>query len=202
MDNSDNMSNASLGTAAAFKNDVGVGGLFLKDGEYNIEFLQTFITKPLNTKRAAMKPLRQAVAYKEVPGFKPRTVIYFKKPSLERDEQQREKFNLLSKEEQDAVEAQSHVTKKEVRQCALFFATRKQCQPTNSYCPSLCSFQLYQETKKVRKAWNTPAERPGTLPKPPPRVSLEERKARKAKAEAELENRGALVETVTVPDPR
>ena len=74
----DDMSNASLGTAAAFKDAP--GGLFLKDGDYNIEFLQTFITKPLNSNRAAAKPLRQAVAYKDVPeGFKPRTVIYFKK---------------------------------------------------------------------------------------------------------------------------
>ena len=61
--------------------------------------------------------------------------------------------------------------------------------------------EIFQERKKIRKAWNTPAEKPDSVPKPPPRVSIEERKARKAKAEAELENRGALVETVTVPDP-
>ena len=76
----------------------------------------------------------------------PPVTAFSSQHSLERDEQQRTKFKLLSREEQEAVEAQSMITQRE----------------------------LYQETKKVRKAWNTPAERPGTLPKPPPRVSLEE----------------------------
>ncbi|GMI01964.1 hypothetical protein TrST_g6105 [Triparma strigata] len=174
VDNSDNMSNASLGTAAAFRNETASGGLFLKGGEYNVEFLQTFITKPLKSNKPKAKPLRQPVVFSEVPpGFKPRTVIYFKRPDLEKDPQQRLKYNLLSKDEQLAVSMQAEQTKQE----------------------------LFGEVKKVRKAWNTPCERPGSLPKPPPRVSLEERKARKAKAEAELENRGALVETVTVNDP-
>ena len=108
----DAMSNASLGTAAAFKSDVGVGTLFLKDGDYNVEFLQTFISKPLNaSKKAATKPLRQPVLFSETPqGFKPRTVIYFKTPSLERDPQQRAKFNLLDKEEQQRVEVQAKVS--------------------------------------------------------------------------------------------
>ncbi|GMH74691.1 hypothetical protein TL16_g06531 [Triparma laevis f. inornata] len=174
VDNSDNMSNASLGTAAAFRNETACGGLFLKDGEYNVEFLQTFITKPKNSSKPKSKPLRQPVVFSEVPpGFKPRTVIYYKKPELENDPQQRQKYNLLSKDERVAVSMQAKQTKQE----------------------------LFGEVKKVRKAWNTPCEKPGSIPKPPPRVSLEERKARKAKAEAELENRGALVETVTVNDP-
>eukprot|EP00520_Triparma_pacifica_P020599 CAMPEP_0118640856 /NCGR_PEP_ID=MMETSP0785-20121206/4971_1 /TAXON_ID=91992 /ORGANISM="Bolidomonas pacifica, Strain CCMP 1866" /LENGTH=798 /DNA_ID=CAMNT_0006532261 /DNA_START=31 /DNA_END=2424 /DNA_ORIENTATION=+ len=169
----DAMSNASLGTAAAFKTTT-PGGLFLKDGDYNVEFLQNFITKPLRANKAPAKPIRQPVLYSEIPeGFKPRTVIYFKKDSLENDAQQRGKFKLLDREQQQHVMMQAKITKEE----------------------------LFQERKKVRKAWNTPAEKPGELPKPPPRVSLEERKARKAKAEAELDNRGALVETVMVPDP-
>lgn len=169
----DAMSNASLGTAAAFNQNM-PGGLFLKDGDYNVEFLQTFITKPLRANKAPAKPLRQPVLHSEVPeGYKPRTVIYFKKHALENDAQQRGKYKLLDKEQQQHVMMQAKVTKEE----------------------------LFQERKKIRKAWNTPKEKPGDLPKPPPRVSLEERKARKAKAEAELDNRGALVETVMVPDP-
>ena len=169
----DAMSNASLGTAAAF-NQNAPGGLFLKDGDYNVEFLQTFITKPLRADKVTAKPIRQPVLHSEVPdGYKPRTVIYFKKHALENDAQQRGKYKLLDKEQQQHVMMQAKITKEE----------------------------LFQERKKVRKAWNTPKERPGELPKPPPRVSLEERKARKAKAEAELDNRGALVETVMVPDP-
>ena len=169
----DAMSNASLGTAAAFNTQV-PGGLFLKDGDYNVEFLQAFITKPLKGNRAPAKPLRQPVLHSEVPdGYKPRTVIYFKKHHLENDVQQRGKYKLLDKEQQQHVMMQAKITKEE----------------------------LFHERKKVRKAWNTPVEKPGELPKPPPRISLEERKARKAKAEAELENRGALVEAVMVPDP-
>ena len=167
-------SNASLGTAAAFTNPAGTAGLFLPTGDYNAEYLQTFITKPMTARnKAVTKPLRQPVLYSDVqPLSKPRTVIYYKKYDLESDPQKRDKFKLLSKEEQAVVEGSAQVTKG----------------------------VLFNEARKGRKAWNTPCEKPGSLPKPPPRVSMGERKARIAKAAAELENHGALVETVTVPD--
>lgn len=170
----ENGSNASLGTAAAFHNTIGIGTLFSKDGEYNTEFLQTFVTKPLKIKNPPPKPIRNPVLFASGPkGFDSRTIIYFKNSSLETDSQQREKFHLLTKAEQ------SH-------QAALALSKKA---------------EVFQEKRRLRKAWNTPKELPGALPKPPPRVSVEERKARKAKAEAELENHGALVETVMVPDP-
>ena len=89
----DDMSQASgLGTGTAFSKDVGVvGTLFMKDGQYNSEFLQTFITKPRN-KGQPMRPIRQPTVYSEVPeGYQPRTVIYFKQNDMETDPQKREK---------------------------------------------------------------------------------------------------------------
>ena len=169
----DSMSNASLGTGAAFKNDIGIGTLFLKDGQYNTEFLQTFITKPLSAGRPPPKPIRQPTTYSEVPlGYQPRTIIYFKQQDLATDPQRREKYHILSKEQQEAC-VQKAVAMKEV---------------------------LFEERRKVRKAWNTPVESPGSIGKPPPRVTPSERAARKAKAVAEADNHGALVETITVPD--
>jgi len=168
----ENNSVGSLGTAAAFKNDVGIGTLFLKDGEYNTEFLQNFVTKPLKT-RQQPKIIRDPVLFTGGPkGYKNRTIIYFKDSSIEEDPQQREKFHVLSGDEvkKDLIKA------REVKR------------------------EVFLEKRKLRKAWNTPVEQKGSVPKPPDRVTPAERKARKAKAMAEAENHGALVEAVMVPD--